>query len=76
MELTQEDAQVVATALIQYNNVILSEYEKLMLAGEDVSQFLKDAAYQEYQRRSEEVTKFHTKLAQAFPKLMSGILDA
>lgn len=67
-ELSEEEAMTVVRALITYNSVLLSEYEKIYNTP-DVSTFLVEAARNQYNELSEAGTKLHTALAEVFPSL-------
>lgn len=67
--LNEHDATIVARALIHMNNYLVGEYEKIALAGEDVSDLLKEAARQQYTELSTELSKVHVDLANHFPSL-------
>lgn len=66
--LFEEEAQTVARALIHFNNYLLGEYNKIT-GKEEVSDFVKNAALQEYQTLTQEGTQLHMRLAEAFPSL-------
>lgn len=67
MEITLEDAKVIARALAYVNNKQAGELDRIMQSYE--SEYLKEAAVNKYNSDSEEMTKLHVRLAQAFPEL-------
>lgn len=68
MEITEADAKLIQRALIAYNSELLSEGAKIW-DDPDVSQFLKEAASRQYNEATEEFSKFHVRLVEAFPVL-------
>jgi len=66
--LFEEEAQTVARALIHFNNYLLGEFNKIT-EKEEVSDFILNAALQEYQTLTMAGTQLHMKLAEAFPSL-------
>jgi len=66
--LNEEEARTVARALIHFNNYLLGEFDKIT-GKEDVSDFILNAALQEYQTLTQAGTQLHMRLAEAFPGL-------
>jgi len=66
--LTEDEAQTVARALIHFNNYLLGEFNKIT-DGEEVSDFIKNAALLEYQTLTQAGTQLHMRLAESFPSL-------
>lgn len=69
MEIDLEDARTIAMALISHNQKLVAEYEKIAYAGENVSEFIKQAAIDSYNEMTKAGSELHTRLAQAFPEL-------
>lgn len=67
--LTEDEAKIIARALIHMNNYLVGEYEKIATADGSVSDLLKEAARQQYNELSSELSKVHVSLAQHFPSL-------
>jgi hypothetical protein len=66
--LFEDDARVVARALIHYNNYLLGEFNKIS-DREEVSDLVKEAALEKYQERQTENTMLHVRLAETFESL-------
>jgi len=69
MVIDLEQAKTIAVALTVYNKKLVEEFEKIAYAGDDVSEFIKEAAHNRYQELTEAGTKLHVELAQNFPEL-------
>jgi len=67
-ELNEDEAKVVARALIHLNNYLVGEYEKIA-GAENVSDFIVNAARGQYNELSGELSKLHVRLAETFPVL-------
>lgn len=67
-ELNEDDAKTVALALIHFNNYLVGEYEKIA-GGENVSEFIVNAARNQYNEIAEKVSKLHVALSETFPVL-------
>lgn len=74
MEISEEDAKVIARALAYVNNTQAGELDRIMQSGE--SAYLKEAAVNKYHSDTEEMTKLHMRLAEAFPALRQGGISA
>lgn len=69
--INEAEAKVIARAFVQYNNYLVEQYHKVANTP-DVSDFIKEAAGQQYQVLSQDATKLHLALAEAFPELRAG----
>lgn len=67
-ELTEDEAKVVARALIHWNSYLVGEYEKIAMT-ENVSEFIVAAARDQYNVLSNEASQLHVRLAEAFTVL-------
>jgi acyl dehydratase len=68
MEITEKHAQVIARALIVANKKFAEEFEKIANTP-DVSNFIVEAAHNQYQELTNDMTRLHMELADAFPVL-------
>lgn len=70
MDLTEAQAFTVTRALAVANKYLADEAAKI---GEsESSEFIKAVAYENYNKVTEEFTKLHLSLAEAFPALTQG----
>lgn len=67
MEITSEEAKLIARAFILVNQKLSTELDRIMQSDE--SEYLKEAAIKKYNEDSEGFTNLHIKMAQAFPEL-------
>ncbi len=66
-ELSEEEAKVVAVALIHYANYLAGEAEAI--SNDTSSEFVREAAYARYNKSVEGASKLHVSLAEHFPTL-------
>lgn len=67
MEITLEQARLIARALAYTNSKLAGELDRIMQSDE--SEYLKEAAIRKYNEDSEGFTKLHVDMAQTFPEL-------
>lgn len=74
MELNEDEAILIARALTYVNRHLAEEATRIIESSE--SDYIRNAANEQYQKDSVEFTKLHMRLADAFPVLRQGTVSA
>jgi hypothetical protein len=68
--INEEDAKTLQVAMIHYTNYLAEEAHKL--ADDTSSDFIREAAYEKYNKSVERISELHIRMAKHFPALLQG----